>query len=350
MTQSRSRSRHAKRLAAALCSTFVAAGAMAYATGGLQQHHPKDASDKPAAGSGAHGGGGTVLESQAEGSDSAGGGDSDSGAGGGAGGGGFTLADGAPHGAFGPGEDHDGPKADGFIPNGENGLMMLADLARRGAEGGGDNNSGHTPGLSPAGLGAQDGGDDAVLPFGAGGGPAAPGGEGDTSKLSGGFGVPGFGGGGGGYAGGGFGGGGGGSGGGIGSPAGSTGGAGGDGSGPLTGGQTNPLGGDPQTGPQTGSQTGPQTGPTAGGGDSPPVTVCVVTALNSCGLTPTDGGPKTQGPLGPTVGSPTTSQDIAQIGTPVPEASTWLLMIVGFGGAGALLRARRHGEPRGTPA
>jgi len=86
------------------------------------------------------------------------------------------------------------------------------------------------------------------------------------------------------------------------------------------------------------------------GGDSPPVTVCVVTTLNSCGLTPTDGGPKTQGPLGPTVGSPTTSQDIAQIGAPVPEASTWLLMIVGFGGAGALLRARRHGEPRGTPA
>jgi hypothetical protein len=37
-----------------------------------------------------------------------------------------------------------------------------------------------------------------------------------------------------------------------------------------------------------------------------------------------------------------TSPTILLIGTAVPEASTWALMIMGFGGAGAMLRGRRQ--------
>src|SRR6185312_15295612 len=136
MLRARFKTRHAKRLLAALCSTFVAAGAMAYSTGGLQFRHADEAPH--GAHGGGHGGGGSeYLNGGAQGALQ-------------------DLASGGPQGAFGPGDahdGHDGAGADGFMPNGEDGLMALADYARRGSAGGDRyDNSESNPGNPPAGL------------------------------------------------------------------------------------------------------------------------------------------------------------------------------------------------------
>ena len=124
MVPPRSRTRHAKRLFATVFATFVAAGAMAYSTGGSQHPHQDEAphNDTQVASNGS--GGDTTLETQ-QGS----GGGSGGGGGGGSGGGSRTIKPDAPHGAYGPGDGHDNGGSSGFMPNGENGLMTLASYA-----------------------------------------------------------------------------------------------------------------------------------------------------------------------------------------------------------------------------
>ena len=123
MIPARPRTKHARRIVVTLFAAFVAAGAMAYATGGWHHHHDDEAPHDPKVSGNGSGSGGsdTELPIQA----SAGRGD---GFGDGAphGGSQIVTADG-PHGAYGPGDGTDEPPSGGFMPNGEDGLMLLAD-------------------------------------------------------------------------------------------------------------------------------------------------------------------------------------------------------------------------------
>ena len=74
MVPARSRSRFAKRLLLTACATFVAAGAMAYNSGGFQHPHQDETHDPQVArNDGPHGGGGggEVIETQTSGGDEA---------------------------------------------------------------------------------------------------------------------------------------------------------------------------------------------------------------------------------------------------------------------------------------
>ena len=326
MVRPRSRSRHAKRLAAALGATFVAAGAMAYVTGGAQHHRDTEAAGGPTQVAGNSGGGGGSAGTPGNSSGDAGGGGGGGGdvaaygSGGAPNGGLQTLVNGAPTGVFGPGDGQDGAIAGGLMPNGEDGLMILADYAQShgddGLGGNANNNSDNTPGLPPGGFGGDAGGAGGDTP------DATPPAEGaPQGGSSAGFGL-------GGGVGGGVGGGGG-----------------------LGGGA--PGGGSSGGTPSPGNFTAPATTPVTivGGGDDTPLglpgaagpggpTVCVISALNTCVQPPTGGGPL---PIsGPPIPTPTGGNNGAAVPGPVPEPAAWLLMIVGFAGAGGALRLQRR--------
>ena len=298
---------------------------MAYNSGGFQHPHQDETHDPQVArNDGPHGGGGggEVIETQTSGGDEA--------SGDGAAGGDLTTVNGVPTNqqfasngpgkVYGPGDDRGDSGPAGFMPNGEDGLMTLASYAQtQGGEGGAKenstNNSDHMPGGGPADPGTP--------------GPSGQTGQGQGAKVAdAGGSSPGSGEG----SGGGFGLGGGGAGGGL-FP-------------------TNMTGGD--SGSTTGGSGGGGTGsggggdPTGGGGNSGPsggATVCVVTALTSCGgsdpQTPTPGSPTPTVTLTPGGGG-FGGQDGGFTPGPVPEPSAWVLMIVGFGGLGSVLRAKRR--------
>jgi hypothetical protein len=326
MVPPRSRSRHAKRLFVTLTSTFVAAGAMAYSTGGEQPHHRGDAHNhaQVASNGGTYGAGGVVLESQQNGS------------GGGAGGSGVGSGlgiGGGPRGVYGPGDGQDGSSSSNFMPNGEDGLTSLASYAA-GLSGGqnGNSNSDHTPGGPQDGApnggsnpftGSSAGGDgsskvagqDGGSGSGGGGGGAGSGGSGGFGGSSG-FGAPSGGGGGflgnpgGGGGGGGL----------LGNPSGGSTGSGGSNSSDPTGGGTTP--------PAVGDVP-PVVTPPSGGGD------CVVTETNSCQPGSAPSGP---GGFAPSVpGGPAGGAEGA-----IPEPAAWMTMILGFGALGMVLRSRRR--------
>src|SRR5579859_5275277 len=273
MVPPRSRSRHAKRLFVTVAATFVAAGAMAYSTGGGQQHHQDEAPTKfhVASNGGAYGAGDVVLETQQ--TDAGDGGAPDPGIGaGGSGVGSDPVTGGAPRGLYGPGDGHDGPASSNFMPNGEDGLMTLASYAA-GRTGGqnSNNNSDHTP-SGPRDGGVANGGGNPFAGSSAGGdgssklaGPDGNGGSGPNSGPvdggSGGSGGFGSGAGGGGFLSGG---------------SGSTGAGGSGGTGPTGGGSPPPVTGGlpPITSPP--SNDDPTGGnPGDGGGKA-----CTVTATN----------------------------------------------------------------------
>lgn len=292
---------------------------MAYAAGRSQHHHADKAPRTQVASneqnSGAAAGAGAPMQAQENNAD----GDSNGGGGGVelAGGDGTVgspnLTNGGAHGALGPGDGHDGPGSNGFMPNGENGLMVLADYARsQGADGSGvnsNNNSDNTPGLPPGGPNTP-GGD------GPGQGPRSDGFTRVADPNGGGGGGSGFGGGG----------------------SGGGGGLGVGGSGGV----------DPQI-PLDNVQTPPDTGlttPGTGSGDGGGAKVCVVSVFDSCGQPPA-GGPHTLMPVPdnqPPVAAPPGGGPLED-GAPVPavpEPATWLMMILGFGAAGSTLRTQRR--------
>jgi hypothetical protein len=304
MVPARPRTTQAKRLFAALFSTFVAAGAMAYATGGGQHRHDDEAPHGVQAGGAGSGSGDVEFPTQT--ADGAGGGD-----GPGAGppqGGSQVATGGAPHGAYGPGDGQDGSPPPGFMPNGEDGLTLLADYAGRGAGAKGDD----IPGLPPA------------IPDGPStGGPAGEGGS--PVGSDGGFGGSGFGGGGGSGGGGG----------------GSPGGGGGSppGGGPTAPGAGSGDGGGLGSGSPPGGFPGPGGG--VGGHDTGGGKVCVV----NCTSSPAD-GPLTEGFDNPPGGSDGPGDGLPPAGGlpagGVPEPAAWLMMGLGFGAVGSALRAWRR--------
>jgi collagen type III alpha len=207
----------------------------------------------------------------------------------------------APPGGTGEGSGH----RDDFLPNGENGLMLLADYAA------GKGPKGHVPG---AGAGPTGGEADP-------GEPGLPGtdsfqvAENDTNEGGVGIGGRGFSGGGGG------------------GPGGSGGGGGGDG----------PGGAPSKPGP---GETPPAlTGPTPpGAGDDGGHPPCVL--ATGCDLTPPDTSspPKTNDPTGDSdfPGPPPRGELNAGEAGAIPEPASWLMMIAGFLGLGAVLRAERR--------
>src|SRR3954463_8809646 len=130
--RARFRSRHAKLLLSGVFATFVAASAMAFGSGGMQHPHQDEAPNAglPHAGQGGGSGGGdTTLETQ---QNSAPDGGSVQLADNGAPGGGNILGGGppaTPGGSYGPGDNNDNDSGNGFMPNGEDGLIVLADFA-----------------------------------------------------------------------------------------------------------------------------------------------------------------------------------------------------------------------------
>lgn len=339
MVPARSRSRLAKRLFLTACATFVAAGAMAYSTGGSQHPHQDEAPQPRVANGGGHSGGNTftLLDTQSLGDGAGGSGGGGGGEGGGdavgggqTGGGYVQLAsNGGPHIVYGPGDAHDSGPASDFMPNGEDGLMTLATYAQTHDAGGEHNNSTNNSDHMPGG----DGHGPAPTPGTGGGG----GGDGSTKTASTG-GVTAQGGGGGG------------------GPFGLGGNVGGDGSGGGGG------GGSPgPTGGNHGGTTGGGTTPVTGGGSQTPTggtdpgdggTICVISATNTCGTTPPNnppGTPPNTPPTNPPTGTPdffpnTTAVTVSDndLSAGVPEPAEWTLMILGFGAVGAGLRARRR--------
>jgi len=308
-TRIKSRRRHAKRLLPGVLATFIAASAMAFGSSsgpaGHEDEAPQEIHMAMAVTSPGDGAGDETSGDQQDtgGAGGGGGAESQGGAGGGpTGGSGGSGAGG--------GEGGDWGDRDGFLPNGENGLMLLADYAN---SNGGGADQGDVPG---AGDGPT-GGDDA---FGAGAQVAdggAPGDEFQTAQNdSGGFGLGG-GGGGGGSGGGGSGG-------------------GGGGGGPTP----------PNDGPPGGTESKPSPD---GTGSNP---IIVVSApppegdpcelINTC-----DTGPINQFRPEP---NPDPGHDDPPGGggggnnllAPVPEPSTWLMLIVGFLGLGSALRVQRR--------
>jgi hypothetical protein len=293
MTENRSRSRHAKRILAALVASLLAVGALDVATGGQDhRHHDTARVGKPSGRHAAHRRGATPIETAQNGgvADYSGGGGS---------GGSQDVNNGLPK-AYGPGDDQDSV-AGAFMPNGEDGLMALADYIQSQGTNGIDN-TGSTPGVPPIG------GDGATGGIGGTGDP-----EGgvdptqDPTGPTGGFGGAGGGGGGAGGTGGGAGG----------------GGAGGGGT-PPTGDPSNPL----------------TPGDGGGDGDGP---VCVISAIETCGHASTDGGdpPITSKPPIESPPGGNGPQAVTAPG-PVPEPAVWLMMVLGFGAAGSALRTQRR--------
>ena len=295
---------------------------MAYATVIGQDHHHSHA----AGAGGAAAGGGAGWAGDPE----------NAGAGGGGGGaqfannsGGGAYPTGGSPGVYGPGEGGDGPGAGGFMPNGENGLLILADYARTKSDGeSGENstdNSDHAPGLAPGDGDAPTGPDapDGLTPLTGDQPGPAPHGDGPaqaTEPGGFGFGIGGFGGGGGGGAGGGSG------------SVGSGGGA--PHVDPVAPPETNPILPDP--GPDPDHDPGPTTG---GGGDPK---VCLASVLDACDP-PLGDPPFTHKPHGTDLVAGPPDEKVVGVDAPgVPEPAAWLTMILGFGAAGAALRARRH--------
>jgi hypothetical protein len=306
---------------------------MAYVTVGGQHHHHQATNDAAggggsAAGGGAGGAGGSTGEQE------------NSGGGGGgvqladnSGGGGSNSTGGSP-GAYGPGEGAGGTGGGGFMPNGENGLLILADYAR--TKSGGENsenstdNSDQAPGLPPGDVAGDGGPSDGFTPFTGDEPGLGPHGDGVTTDTAGGgfgFGIGGFGGGGGGGGAGG----------------GGAGGSGGSGGGAGPGG---PSLTDPPTPPGTNpilSDPGPGTTPGDGG------QVCAKSILDDCGQLPADPPftskpPAGDPPVGPHGGggAPGGENLVGGDIPGVPEPAAWLTMILGLGAVGAALRAHRR--------
>jgi hypothetical protein len=287
MVKSGPKSTQPRRTLVVLCSALVAGGALAYSTSGGQHGHDE-----------AHG---KIMVARIDGGDS-----QESGGGEGGSGGGAHRVHQGPEGVpielahYGPGDGADDPHSGGFMPNGEDGLMAIGDYAR-GQDAGADNgntNSDNNPGAPP-------GGPDTPAGFGGDGSPPV-----ESDNNSGDFGLGG-GGGGGGFAGG--------------SGGGGSGGSGGSGG----------------TTPPGGSGDGPGGGSGGNGGGK----VCVVSAFDTCGQSPTDGptaGPRPSiQPLGDPPGNgplkdPNPGGGVAG----VPEPSSWLMIILGLGAAGSALRAQ----------
>jgi hypothetical protein len=194
------------------------------------------------------------------------------------------------------------------MPNGENGLMLLADYAA------GKGPKGHVPGAGdgPTGGDAGTGPQEGV--------PGLPGTDSfqvaENDAHDSGFGVGGRGFGGGGSGGGGSGGGGGGTGG---DPGGTT---------------SKPS---PDNTPPVQTVTTPP-GP-GEGGDHP---VCVLSS--GCDLTPPgpSSPPKADEPKGELPGLPPRGDlNVGEAGA-IPEPASWLMMIAGFAGLGSVLRAQRR--------
>jgi hypothetical protein len=196
---------------------------------------------------------------------------------------------------YGPGDDQDGV-AGAFMPNGEDGLMALADYTQSQGTNGVDNTGG-TPGVPPIGGDGATGG---------------PGGTGDPEGVD-----PTQG------------------------PTGPTGGFGGGGGGGGSGGGG---GGTPPTGdpskPLTPGDGAPGDGGAGGGGGS----VCVISAMETCGHASTDDGDPPIIPKPPieTLPPGVSGPDTVTASGPVPEPAAWLMMILGFGAAGSALRAQRR--------
>jgi len=339
---------------------------MAYSTGGLQHGHADEA---PLGGHHASRQGGAggqtsevALEGQTGGGAAPGGADGDP-----AGGGGLglqALIGGGPRGLYGPGDGHDGSDAGGFMPNGEDGLLVLADFAQRGAANGTGadtyNNSQDNPGGWAAGGLAGDAGasnSDGDTGGGSGGGSGGSGGDAGVgvggSKGGGVTGYASQGGGGGGGGGGGSSGGGtstggggnsdGGSGGGVGTPGGGVGSGEGP-SGPFM--PPNPSGGPGAGGFAPPDFGGGPAGPAIGPGDGG---ICVVSAIQTCGgAAPTGDPPPGLTILTPNFAGPTNS--FAPIGdapsSSTPEPATWLTLLLGVGALGSVLRAHRRATRR----
>lgn len=317
MRPARPRTKHAKRIVVALFAVFVAAGAMAYAPGGWQHHHDDEAPRGPklAGGGSGSGAGDTELPIQESGASGRGDG------GGPPRGGPQIVTTDTPDGAYGLGGGTDGPPTGAVMPSVEDGLMLLADHAQ-GRDGGA--NGDNTPSLPPAIPDAPGAGDQGAAPVG---------GEGSQAGSGGGLG---------GSGGGGFGGGGG-------SPGG--------GGGGIGGGTNPPTSGPMDPGPGSGPESGPESGPgggfpdlSGGGGgfgdggggrDNSGGNVCIV----NCGPPFAADGPKTDGFSPPFVadglqgGLPEGDQSVAGS---VPEPSAWLMMIVGLGAAGSVVRVQRR--------
>jgi len=196
---------------------------------------------------------------------------------------------------------------DDFLPNGENGLMLLADYAA------GKGPKGHVPGAGDGPTGGETG------PAPQDGVPGLPGTDNfqvaENDPHNGGFGV---GGGGGGFGGGGG------------------GGTGGGGTGSDPGGTTSKP--SPDDTPPVQTVTTP---PGAGQGDGNPV--CLLSS--GCDLTPPDTSspPKAIEPTdhGDLPGLPPRDLAVGEAGA-IPEPASWLMMIAGFVGLGAVLRAQRR--------
>lgn len=289
MTTQRSKKRHtaAKRLLQGVLVALMAGAAFAP---GIQGDAPQDI--HMAMAMGGPGGGGAGSPGQGGGAT-----------------GGASAASQPDTGATPPGgKDREGSgDKDGFMPNGENGLMLLADYVA------GKGPKGHVSGAGDGPTGGEPGPQD--------GKPGLPGpdsfqvAENETHDGGVGLGGRGFGGGGGGGGGGGSGGGG-------------------------TGGDPGGAPSKPGPGDTPPAQTTP---PGTGDGGGP---VCVLSS--GCDLTPPDTStpPKTSDPTDELPKLPPRGD--LPVGEPgaIPEPASWLMMIVGFLSLGAVLRdQRRKAEP-----
>ncbi len=368
MSNKRPNSRQAKRLLLTLVSICLLAAVWSDTTDGTRRLHLNNAPTHfQVASNGASSGGGRGGAASIEGADTSigvGVSVSDFAGASEAYSGGQQNTERGSHSIFGPGEDRDVSHSGDFMPNGEDGLMILADYAQSGAGGhdNANNNSDHAPGKVPnivagvSGFGGLDG-------FGV----PTDGDAGANDRFfvhnvanSGGLGGVGLGGSGGGTAG--FFGGGGNGGGNVGASDGTSGAGGGNGDngggsggvsiGAPTGGGTFPDIGVGSTGPLTGDGLGAGSGGVGG--------ICVPNLLDSCGQplasikpVPNSKPPTNSQPLPisqplddrPIVENIVNGSDsIPQLGgaaAAVPEASTWLMMILGFAFVGSTLRAQR---------
>jgi hypothetical protein len=322
MVPARSRSRLAKRFLLTGVATFVAAGAMAYSTGGGQTYHQDEAPPSQYASNGQSYGSYSQLQTQQTQSGESGG----SGGGGGfADGGGVTSQNltGSPR-SYGPGDGHDGSISGGFVPNGENGLMSLAAFAnsRDGGSDNANNNSDHVPGANGDGGSPFEG-----MDSNSGSHTGGDGGSGGGGGGGGGSGGAGGSGGGGGIATGG-------------APGGSNGGSTPPIAPPSGGGAPSDPGGPTIILPPPNNTPSGDNPPT---GDSPPPFTpggdpsCLV----ACGNGNQKNGLPPDGPTGG--GDPSGLPSDSTGG--VPEPASWLLMILGFGAVGSTIRAQRRARP-----